>query len=318
MDRAEEALLLEVEDRPDHRENEDDPQLREVALDEATQDVVAGLLGLDLEIGRRGGAPPPARSLLILLLLDLPRLRPGDRRHDLLLARVAHREVARLRPSRSTKMRSATSNTSARLWLITTTAWPSRTAMIRPSTIAVWRTPSAWARRASPTGSPSSERAIATCWRCPRTSCPTSARTLVIVTASRCSSSPVRFSIEVSSITTRPARHRPSPTREEVLDDVEVVAEGEVLVDGRDAEVRGVSRSAIFTSLPSKRICPSSAPWMPAIAFTIVDLPAPLSHQRDYLTVMNLEVDVTPGAWTGPNLLLTPFRASTGGFAFIS
>src|ERR671911_2850038 len=74
----------------------------------------------------------------------------------------------------------------------------------------------------------------------------------------------------------------------------------------------------IFTSCPSKRICPSSAEWIPAIVFTRVDLPAPLSPTRATTSPSWTSKSTTLSAWTGPKLLLTPFRASTGVFPFMS
>ena len=62
-----------------------------------------------------------------------------------------------------------------------------------------------------------------------------------------------------------------------VLDDVEVVAEREILVDDLDPEPGGVLRAGDRDRLPSKRISPESALWMPAIDLISVDLPAPLS-----------------------------------------
>ena len=106
------------------------------------------------------------------------------------------------RPRRSTKIRSATSKTSTRLWLITTTPSPrSRRRWIRSSTCLVWATPSAAVGSSSSTtlGSPSSERATATCWRWPPERVPTSLRRLGIVTARLESSSPVRCSMRASS-----------------------------------------------------------------------------------------------------------------------
>ena len=106
------------------------------------------------------------------------------------------------RPSRKTKIRSATSKTSTRLWLITTTpSSRSRRRRISSSTCAVWATPSAAVGSSSSTtfGSPSSERATATCWRWPPERVPTSLRRLGIVTARLESSSPVWCSIRASS-----------------------------------------------------------------------------------------------------------------------
>src|SRR5215211_3627041 len=66
------------------------------------------------------------------------------------------------------------------------------------------------------------------------------------------------------------------------------------------------------TSFPSKRMLPSSAGWIPAIVFTRVDLPAPLSPTRATTSPSWTSKSTSLSAWTGPKLLLTPFRASTG------
>ena len=64
------------------------------------------------------GVTAGARSSV--LLLPIPG-RPGDRGDHLVLAGLPPSKSPAFWPSRSTKIRSATSNTSARLWLITTT-----------------------------------------------------------------------------------------------------------------------------------------------------------------------------------------------------
>ena len=67
-------------------------------------------------------------------------------------------------------------------------------------------------------------------------------------------------------------------TEEHVLGDVEVVGQGEVLVDELDPECGGRARVVrSSTGLPSKAISPLSMLWMPAKHLTSVDLPAPLS-----------------------------------------
>src|SRR5919108_2744246 len=71
------------------------------------------------------------------------------------------------------------------------------------------------------------------------------------------------------------------------------------------------------TSFPSKRMVPPSAEWIPAIVFTRVDLPAPLSPTRATTSPLWTSKSTSLSAWTGPKLLLTPFRASTGVFPFI-
>ena len=124
---------------------------------------------------------PPPLVLLLAVVADA-----GDRRRRRAPRRRFGWKSPAVRPRRSTTIRSATSKTSARLWLITTTPSPrSRRRLISSSTWAVWGTPSAAVGSSSITtlGSPSSDRATATCWRWPPESVPTSVRTLGIVTA---------------------------------------------------------------------------------------------------------------------------------------
>src|SRR5829696_8337300 len=66
------------------------------------------------------------------------------------------------------------------------------------------------------------------------------------------------------------------------------------------------------TSLPSNEIVPPSAGWIPAIVFTSVDLPAPLSPTSATTSPGWTSKSTSLSAWTGPKLLLTPLRASTG------
>ena len=146
-------------------------------------------------------------------------------------------------------MRSATSKTSTRLWLMTTTAVPAPLeAWMKSSTWRVWATPSAAVGSSSITasGSPSSERAMATIWRCP----PESEATA----SSRWGSAPrgadqlarVLLHLDVVDRPEPPQRPRVVllVAEEQVGGDVEVVGEREVLVDGRDPEVGGVLRAA--------------------------------------------------------------------------
>ena len=98
----------------------------------------------------------------------------------------------------------------------------------------------------------------------------------IVVTRSDLSVSAVRCSI-TGSLSTLERVVRLTP-EEHVLDDVEVVAEGEILVDDLDPEPRRVLRAARCAPAgPSKRISPLSAAWIPAIVLISVDLPAPLS-----------------------------------------
>ena len=102
------------------------------------------------------------------------------------------------------------------------------------------------------------------------------------------------------------------PAEEEVADDVEVVAQREVLVDGRDAEVLGVLRAVDLTGLPSHSMTPSSSGFTPAIALTRVDLPAPLSPTRATTSPAWISSSTSVSAWTAPKRLETPRNASTG------
>ena len=72
------------------------------------------------------------------------------------------------------------------------------------------------------------------------------------------------------------------------------------------------------TSFPSNMMRPSSAGWMPAIVFTNVDLPAPLSPTRATTSLWFTWKSTSLRACTGPKLLLTPSSASTGVLPSIS
>ena len=61
------------------------------------------------------------------------------------------------------------------------------------------------------------------------------------------------------------------------MDDVEVVAQREVLVDDLDPERVGLRGLWTVTGSPSKRYSPLSKAWMPAMPLIRVLLPAPLS-----------------------------------------
>ena len=221
-------------------------------------------------------------------------------------------------PSRRTKMRSATSKTSTRLWLITTTpSSRSRRRRIRFSTCAVWATPSAAVGSSSSTtlGSPSSERATATCWRWPPERVPTSLRRLGIVTARLESSSPVWCSIRASSSwrETVPETGRDLlAAEEEVGDDVEVVAEGEVLVDGRDPQrgrVLGLGDRDLLAVEADRALVggvdAGDRLHQRRLAGAVV------ADQADDLAGVDGEVDPVQ-AWTGPNRLLTPSSSRSG------
>src|SRR4029077_1992438 len=74
----------------------------------------------------------------------------------------------------------------------------------------------------------------------------------------------------------------------------------------------------IATFRPSKSIVPSSAVWMPAMVFTIVDLPAPLSPTKPTTSPAWTAKSTRSRAWTGPNRLLTPLSSNNGVFACIA
>src|SRR5215210_4372262 len=72
----------------------------------------------------------------------------------------------------------------------------------------------------------------------------------------------------------------------------------------------------IVTSWPSKEIVPASAGWMPAIVLTSVDFPAPLSPTSATTSPGWTSKSTSLSACTGPKLLLTPLRDSTGALPF--
>src|SRR5262245_16250648 len=74
---------------------------------------------------------------------------------------------------------------------------------------------------------------------------------------------------------------------------------------------------AIVTLSPAKRTSPPSGVWIPAIVFTRVDLPAPLSPTSATTSPSRTSKSTRSRAWTGPNLLLTPSTSSNGVLALI-
>src|SRR6266508_5515966 len=65
----------------------------------------------------------------------------------------------------------------------------------------------------------------------------------------------------------------------------------------------------IVTGRPSQRTSPLSAGFTPSIAFTRVDLPAPLSPTRATTSPALTSKSTSDSACTGPKLLLTPLSA---------
>ena len=93
---------------------------------------------------------------------------------------------------------------------------------------------------------------------------------------------------------------------EEVADDVEVVAEREVLEDRRDAEVLGLGGAATLTGLPSNVIVPSSGRVDPGDGLDEGGLAgAVVADQGDDLAGVHVQ-STSLSAWTAPNRLETP------------
>ncbi len=119
---------------------------------------------------------------------------------------------------------------------------------MKSSTCRVWATPRAAVGSSSSTslGSPSSARAMATIWRWPPESEATGVVTLGIRAESERMSSPeLLLHLDVVDRPEPPQRPRVVllVAEEQVPGHVEVVGEREVLVDGRDPEVRRVLRA---------------------------------------------------------------------------
>ena len=200
------------------------------------------------------------------------------------------------RPRRSTVIRSATSKMSCRLWEIRTTARPcSASRLTSSSTCSVCETPSAavGSSRITSREFHITARATATDWRWPPESVATGWRIeRIVVTASDFS---VSRRLRLHRRLLQPLEPVVLLAAEvHVLDDVEVVAEREILVDDLDPELRRVLRAAgSRPGCPSKRIWPSSIPWMPADALDQRRLAgAVVADERHHLAVPNLEVDV--------------------------
>ena len=156
----------------------------------------------------------------------------------------------------------------------------SRRRLISASTCAVCATPSAavGSSRMTTFASTSTAREIATDWRWPPESdgdplpyAPDGRHA-----GGRSSTSSERFSI--SSSWSGPTRRlRLLAAEEHVRDDVEVVAEGEILVDGRDPEPRCVAGGVDLHFLAVDEGRPWSGRCAPEMHLISVDLPAPLS-----------------------------------------
>src|SRR5574341_1298829 len=191
-------------------------------------------------------------------------------------------------------MLSATWNTLARLWLITTTAKP-------------------WSRRvrsSSSLGSPSIDRAMATDWRCPPDSDATWVRTLGMRTASRlrtplaCRSMTVSSSSRLPPVRSRPRWRLATTSR------LSLSARSWYTV----AIPRALAACGLWTCTgrPSNRYSPASAISMPEMILTRVDFPAPLSPTSAMTRPAWASKSTSSSACTAPNRLLTPWRSSRG------
>ena len=97
-----------------------------------------------------------------------------------------------------------------------------------------------------------------------------------------------------------------------VLDDVQVVAERQVLVDGGDPERGGVRGLCRWTGLPCQMISPASAPRSRRCVLISVDLPAPLSPTSAVTWPAGMSRSMSVSAWTGPKRLPMPAQRSSG------
>ena len=183
--------------------------------------------------------------------------------------------------------------------------------------LAVCATPSAAVGSSSSTtfGSPSSERATATCWRWPPESVPTSVRTLGIVTAS------AREQLAGPVLHRSPRRAGARPRRRRARSPR---ARGtgwrrrrgcrRAPGPGRRSRSRARSRPGAGDRDRSRRrsgSSPASASGCPAIVLTSVDLPAPLSPTRPTTSPAWTSKSTPSSACTAPKRLLTPSSASS-------
>ena len=147
-----------------------------------------------------------------------------------------------------------------------------------------------------------------------RTARPTGWRTERTVVTDRPASVSCAVSLHRRSSSSRPCRSRSRP-EEHVLDDVEVVAQGQVLVHGLDARARSASRGPCrWTGWPFQRISPPSGSRMPAMLLISIDLPAPLSpDQRGDLAGRDVEVDAGQGLHRAEVLVDARAARSSGG-----
>ena len=108
------------------------------------------------------------------------------------------------------------------------------------------------------------------------------------------------------------APHQRLAAEEEVLDDIEVVAESKILVDRVDPEPCGVHGRADLDLAAFEEIWLSSAGCVPAITFTSVDFPAPLSPTSATTSDAYTSKSTPPSASTASKCFVTPRSSSSG------
>jgi len=91
-----------------------------------------------------------------------------------------------------------------------------------------------------------------------------------------------------------------------VLNDVQVVAEREVLVHGGDAQIRGITRRMNMDFLAFQKIFPADGAQIPAMVLISVDLPAPLSPMSASTSPALTSRSTFCIAWTGPKCFESP------------
>ncbi len=169
-----------------------------------------------------------------------------DRVHDLLLRRLSRaRRRRRCGRGAGRRFASPSRRRRARLCEISTTPRPcSASRRTSSSTCSVWATPSAavGSSRMTSLEFHITARATATDWRCPPERVATGWRIDLIVVTRRPSSVSAVFTSMIGSLSRWKSVVRLA-SEVHVLDDVEVVAEREVLVDDLDPEPSGVLRA---------------------------------------------------------------------------
>ena len=208
----------------------------------------------------------------------------------------------------STAIRSATSKTSFMLWETSSTARPrSASRAHEVEHHAVWATPSAAVGSSMITSFEfhSTALAMATDCRCPPESDATGWRIERTVVTARLAS----VSLADVSMLSSSSKMPPSalPAQEHVLHDVEVVAQGEVLVDGLDAERGGVAGRADVHRPPVPadlaavgRVDAGDALDQHRLAGAVV------ADERGHLAGRDVEIDVDAAPAPAPKFLPTP------------